>query len=972
MLRVSIIRSSLHSPLFTLHLPGTPLFQAPFDTGSTGFLYWDLWLLPQLQPRADPVTGPGKTDRLRAARQRWRGAAVSLTLTLIFAAVTLPADSSPADAQAEMHVANAARFIRDGDLRNAENELRRAVDLVPDNPGYLARLGQVLGMQNRMEEAGRYYQRALKLAPDSAAIRRNLALTQWSRRRFAEAKANLEQVLARVPGDELTRFLLGMILVNSGEYARAVELLESVPERVRGQGEAVAALARAQYTLGRKEQARATLESMALNRSLPPGDVYACATTAANAEDFATAEALFLSIRSTYPDAAALSYRIALMQFRDDRIDRSRQTLLEAIEKGQSSGPMHNLLGHCYAVQNQLQSAVASFEQAMEMEPAEESHYLDAVQLLAEHQIWRVLIRIAEKGVARIPRSDRLYRMKGLAETAMLYSEDAVRSYRRALEINPASAKANLGLAIAQRTAGSREDAAATFEKGIRKFPDHGAHYQEYGLMLLKAGETGDDGALKRAVALLQKAVELDASLPVANYQLGRLALERDRAGEALPFLETAARLNPDQSRVHYLLARAFRRLGRGEEARSHLKTFRRMKAAEESREEPDAGPELPQTPNELSLQDPQALAAIVSHNYKQGNKDKARQVLAEVAAKTSVDPQTRLLYGRIAGEAGDYETAEKLFASIGSSHPKPVTVGYHLGLVQFRTGRFTDCRQTLLEALSGGKGNSKIQNLLGHCYQGEENVGEALAAFQRAISRNPTEESNYLDLVRLLADERFSEYWLDASRGPRLRWHLALQALDRGVEKLPASARLFETRGFVQAKLDYTREAIQSYARALELDPGSAKAHLGLGVSQRLAGNTREAGETFQRGIRQFPMNASFYQEFGLLLAKAGDSGDEAARTRSAALLRKALDLDASLVEPRYQLGQMALAQGNPEEAVRHFESAVQLAPRESKLRYGLVRAYRRLGRQQQAREQAGKYRQLKAAEEAQGTPPQ
>jgi len=526
--------------------------QATFDTGSARFLYWDLWLLPQLQPRFDPVTGPSKTDRRRTARRRWLGATVPFTLTLILASATLPANSSSADARAETHLANASRLIRDGDLRNAESELRQAVDLVPDNPTYLARLGQVLGMQNRMEEAGRYYGRALKLAPDSAAIRRNLALTQWSRRRFAEAKSNLEQVLASVPDDELTRFLLGMILVNSGEYARAVGLLKSVPERVRGQGEAVAALARAEYALGKREQARATLESMALNRSLSPGDVYACATTAANAEDFATAEKLFLSIRSTHPDAAALSYQIANMQFRSDRIDHSHRTLLEAIEQGQSTGPILNLLGHCYAAQNQLQSAVASFEQAMELEPAEESHYLDAVQLLAEHQIWRVLIRIADKGVARIPRSDRLFRMKGLAETAMLYSEDAVRSYRRALEINPDSAKANLGLAIAQRTAGSREDAAATFEKGLRKYPDHGAHYQEYGLMLLKAGETGDDGALKRAVALLRQAVELAASLPVAHSQLGRLALPTARAGAALPPLDTAPRLTPAPRRPHH------------------------------------------------------------------------------------------------------------------------------------------------------------------------------------------------------------------------------------------------------------------------------------------------------------------------------------------------------------------------------------------------------------------------------------
>ena len=213
----------------------------------------------------------------------------------------------------------------------------------------------------------------------------------------------------------------------------------------------------------------------------------------------------------------------------------------------------------------------------------------------------------------------------------------------------------------------------------------------------------------------------------------------------------------------------------------------------------------MSRTGNELPLQDPRAVGAVFSHYYKQGegDRDKARQILAAMSGKPSVSPQARLLYGQIAGRAEDYETAEKLFASIRSSHPQPATAGYHLGLVQFRTGRFADCQQTLLEALSGGKGNSKVQNLLGHCYQGQEKVGEALGAFQNAISRNPTEEANYLDLVRLLADEGLLSYCLDPSRGSRLRWHLALQVLDRGVENLSVSARLFETRGFVQAKLD-------------------------------------------------------------------------------------------------------------------------------------------------------------------------
>ncbi len=827
-------------------------------------------------------------------------------------------------------------------------------------------------MQKRMEEAAAYYQRALKLSPDNVAIRRNLALTQWSRRQFREAKSNMEQVLAAVPGDELTRLLLGMILVNSGEYAKAVTLLESVKDRVRRNGDSVAALARAQYELGKKDQARATLESMALNRSLTPSGVFACATVAANAEDFQTAETLLLSIQSTYPDPVALSYQVALMQFRANRITDSWKTLLGAIENGQRSSQIYNLLGHCYASQNKLRSAIASFEKAIDQEPSEESHYLDAVQLLAENHLWRVLIRIVEKGVARIPNSDRLYRMKGLAETAMLYSEDALRSYRRALEINPDSAKAHLGLALAQRTMGRREAAAITFEQGIRKFPEDGGHYQEYGLMLLKAGESGDDVAMNRGVLLLQKALDLDGSLYESHYQLGRVALEKDQTLEALPHLETAAKLAPDKSKVHYLLARACRRLGRGEEARAHLETFRRTKAAEESKRAPSAEAELPRTVDDLIHQDPPTIGAVLSDYYKQGKEDQARQVLNALAGKEPVDPHAWLLYGQIAGKAEDYETAEKLFNAIRSSHPEPAIVGYHLGLVQFRTGRFAGSQQTLLEVIAQGQGNSKIYNLLGHCYRRQAKVQEAIEAFQEAINLGRAEEANYLDLIHLYADESQLEFWLDARRGPRLRWHLALETLKKGVKILPSSPRLFEAKGFVQAKLDYNEDAIHSYTRALELDPGSAEANLGLGVAQRLAGRMQEAGATFERGIQKFPRNASFYQEYGLLLAKAGDSGDEAARSRSTALLKKALDLDDSLMEPHYQLGKLALEHGDPEEAARHFEAAVRLAPDESKLRYGLVRAYRRLGRRQEARGQARTYQKLKAAEEAAGAPPQ
>ncbi len=50
-------------------------------------------------------------------------------------------------ADAEQHAARATALVQQGNLKNAEMELREAVRLSPDDPAYLGFLGAVLGME---------------------------------------------------------------------------------------------------------------------------------------------------------------------------------------------------------------------------------------------------------------------------------------------------------------------------------------------------------------------------------------------------------------------------------------------------------------------------------------------------------------------------------------------------------------------------------------------------------------------------------------------------------------------------------------------------------------------------------------------------------------------------------------------------------------------------------------------------------
>jgi Flp pilus assembly protein TadD len=146
--------------------------------------------------------------------------------------------------------------------------------------------------------------------------------------------------------------------------------------------------------------------------------------------------------------------------------------------------------------------------------------------------------------------------------------------------VNPSAPEAILDLGRAQWIDGRSKEAAATFEKAVRLFPRDARLHQEYGRMLLTSG---DSSAESRAILLLKTAISLDGLLADSYYELGNLALNKDKPREALGYVETAAKLKPDRSRVHYALARAYRRrLGRNDEYRREIRAFQTLKAHED------------------------------------------------------------------------------------------------------------------------------------------------------------------------------------------------------------------------------------------------------------------------------------------------------------------------------------------------------------------------------------------------------
>jgi tetratricopeptide (TPR) repeat protein len=525
----------------------------------------------------------------------WR-AVIRLAFVGVLWASCRPALPAPQSSEAERHANKAQELAQAGDLKAAEAELRRAVELAPDAPSYLAALGTVLAMEKKLEESTRVFTRALVIAPHDLTVRRYLAANLWQLHRYPEAKHNLQIILHANPGDRSARLLLGMVAENMKDYATAAKMLGSVPDEVQQRAESVAALARTYYHLGRTAEARATLAQL-LSHSAGTQGTFLGGEIADEMGDYETAERMFTSLAAGFPDQAQLTYRIALVRYHAARFFDSQRTLLDFMATGHESAQLYNLLAWCYYKQNRSRDAVEALQRAIALAPTEETSYLDLGQILTENRSLPSALRAAQKAVALFPNSARALALEGVVEAKMGQFTDASASYSRALQLDPSIPDTLLGLAQAQFSAGMDRKASASFETGMKRFP-HDARFQsQYAVMLLKQFEGGDRVAGTRAERLLTSALAIDPSLAEAHYQLGKIGLRKGETSDALSHLQQAAKLDPRNPEIHFALSRAYRRLGRHEEANQQMDVYQKLaNPAGASVPEPPE-PEAPQPP---------------------------------------------------------------------------------------------------------------------------------------------------------------------------------------------------------------------------------------------------------------------------------------------------------------------------------------------------------------------------------------
>jgi len=130
-----------------------------------------------------------------------------------------------------------AQALLANDLSAAEAGLRERLAAQPTDVAAIRMMAELAGRIGRYRDAENLLRRAVELAPGFTAARANLAIVLYKQNRFAEAGAVLEEVLAQDPANTSSRNLLAATLGRIGDYDEAIgiygELAQSFPDHAK-------------------------------------------------------------------------------------------------------------------------------------------------------------------------------------------------------------------------------------------------------------------------------------------------------------------------------------------------------------------------------------------------------------------------------------------------------------------------------------------------------------------------------------------------------------------------------------------------------------------------------------------------------------------------------------------------------------------------------------------------------------------
>lgn len=159
---------------------------------------------------------------------------------------------------------------------------------------------------------------------------------------------------------------------------------------------------------------------------------------------------------------------------------------------------------------------------------------------------------------------------------------EAVEQFKKALALNPESARERLNYGLALLRAGKTNEGVAELKKVQEQDPKLPHTWFNLGIVYRK------DGDVQNATRQFEEMVKLVPDEPVSHYNLGVLYKQAGRMEEAQKQFEIAREINANLAAPHFQLYNVYRLQGKRELQTAELATFTRLKKEQEGAAVPE------------------------------------------------------------------------------------------------------------------------------------------------------------------------------------------------------------------------------------------------------------------------------------------------------------------------------------------------------------------------------------------------
>ena len=574
----------------------------------------------------------------------------------------------------------------------AEKEFRTVLRLDPANQDANYNLGVLLLAKGSAADAIPHFEH---IKPATTASRFNLIDAMFKINRTAEALRLASDLSAEHKEEVAVHVSLGILLGTQKQYKPAELELELADALKPSTFEILYNLGLVYQRSGDSAKAQLSLDRALKLKPDSPEALYLQAEIYSSQSRPLDALDLLVRGHKIAPENTDILYLMAQISISQNYFEDAIPLLELALQLAPRRADLRATLGESYFMAGKVDKAIDQFNQLIALDP-----------------------------------SARSYAYLGLSYRNLGRFDEARQNFQKGLKLDPHNSSCLFSLGYIAARQGDAASADTYFHQTLQYNPDYADALLELANLRISSKQ------LPEAEDLLRQYVKLSRTPSSGYYKLAMVerslhentAAERDLNVFKTYLKDDTGGPHPYEHLFDYLDNRA--RLA--PQARQQLDITELTQQAEQHPDQPEN------------------LYLLAEAYLKSGKRDQARETIAQLDKLSASDYRTQTGTGVLLARYHLYDDAISHFQSALTANPDSDEVKFDLANAQFRKGTYRQALDTTTHISEAGRKDNAYLALLGDIYAHLGDANRASEILHDAIARNPDNDQDYLSLALL------------------------------------------------------------------------------------------------------------------------------------------------------------------------------------------------------------------------------